>query len=98
MNIAFAEHYVRQSGFPLKWENTTNGAVIGRPEAMFSDGTPALKAPRALFYGGWYNYKNYLDVWGGLAGAVGLDLNNGPEVRDRRVRPRAASASAVIVV
>src|SRR5262249_43552061 len=31
MNIAFTEHHVLQSGFPLKWENTTNSIEIGLP-------------------------------------------------------------------
>ena len=89
-NIAFAEHYVRESGFPLKWENTTNGLVIGSSGAMFSDGTSALLAPRALFYGGWYNYGHYNDVWEWLPGSVACDLNSGStfgwKLAARRVR------------
>jgi len=76
MNIAFSERFVTRSGFPLKWENTTNGLVIGSPGAVFSDGTSATEAPRALFYGGWYNFRNYFDVWRWLPGSVACDLNS----------------------
>lgn len=96
MNIAFSEHYVRQSGFPLKWENTTNGLVIGRPGAMFSDGSSGLKAPRALFYAGWYNYGNYNDVWEWLPGSVACDLNSGPTFGTEAIRHGASAASYVI--
>ena len=78
-NIAYAEHYVTQSGFPLKWDNQNLGSYtdrIGDPGAMFSDGTAALLAPRALFYAGWYNYGHYNDVWSWLPGSVACDLNS----------------------
>jgi len=96
MNIAFAEHYVRQSGFPLKWENTTNALVIGRPGAQFSDGSSALTAPRALFYVGWYNYGNYNDVWDWLPGSVACDLNSGPTFGTQALNHGASGASYVI--
>jgi uncharacterized protein (TIGR03790 family) len=77
-NMAFAEHYINAAGFPLKWENTTAGTsqVIGNLDAMYSDGTSARSAPRALFYGGWYNFSNYNDVWEWLPGSVACDLNS----------------------
>jgi uncharacterized protein (TIGR03790 family) len=96
MNIAFAEHYVRQSGFPLKWENTTNGLVIGQAGAKFSDGTPALTAPRALFYGGWYNYGRYNDIWDWLPGSVVCDLNSASTFGTEALRHGASAASYVI--
>jgi hypothetical protein len=96
MNIAFAEHYVLQSGFPLKWENTTNGLEIGEPGAMFSDGTSALTAPRALFYVGWYNYGRYNDVWEWLPGSVACDLNSGPKFGTEALSHGASAASYVI--
>lgn len=96
MNIALAEHYVRQSGFPLKWENTTNGLVIGQPGGKFSDGTDALTAPRALFYAGWYNYGRYNDVWEWLPGSVACDLNSGPTFASGALHHGASAASYVI--
>jgi uncharacterized protein (TIGR03790 family) len=96
MNIAFATQYLKQSGFPLKWENTTNGLVIGRAGAMFSDGTPALNAPRALFYGGWYNYQNYNNVWEWLPGSVACDLNSGSVFGMEALRHGASAASYVL--
>ena len=96
MNVAFAEHYVLLSGFPLKWENTTNGLVIGQQGATFSDGTTALTAPRALFYVGWYNYQRYNDVWEWLPGSVACDLNSGPTFGTEALRHGASAASYVI--
>jgi uncharacterized protein (TIGR03790 family) len=96
MNIAFAEHHVRESGFPLKWENTTNGLVIGQPGAKFSDGSSALAAPRALFYGGWYNYGRYNDVFEWLPGSVACDLNSGPTFGRGALQHGASAVSYVI--
>jgi uncharacterized protein (TIGR03790 family) len=96
MNIAFAEHHVRESSFPLKWENTTNGLVIGQPGAKFSDGSSALAAPRALFYGGWYNYGRYSDVFEWLPGSVACDLNSGPTFGRGALQHGASAVSYVI--
>jgi uncharacterized protein (TIGR03790 family) len=74
VNMAYAEHYVGSSGFPLKWETT--GANIGAMGAMFTDGTTATSAPNAFLYGGWYNYNNYNDAWGWLPGSVACDLDS----------------------
>jgi len=73
-NVAYGEHWFLGTGFPLKWETT--GAEIGQESAVFTDSTSAQTAPDALFYGGWYNYGQYFDVWGWLPGAVACDLNS----------------------
>ena len=54
--IAYTEHYITAAGFPLKWQNSTNVTLIGNANASYSDNpsTPALTAPDALFFGGWY--------------------------------------------
>lgn len=74
LNIAYAHQYVLSKGYPLKWENTTQ--IIGRPSAVFQDGTSAQYAPRAFLYGGWYAYNNYIPNWEWLPGSVGTDLNS----------------------
>lgn len=75
-NIAYGEHFALGSGFTLKWENTTSSLEIGEGGAEFSDGTSAETCPRALFYGGWYNFGVHHDVWEWLPGAVVCDLNS----------------------
>jgi uncharacterized protein (TIGR03790 family) len=75
-NMAFAERFVTTSGFPLKWENTVWDQEIGEAGTQFHDGTSAATAPRALFYGGWYNFNRYLDVYEWLPGSVACDLNS----------------------
>ena len=74
--MAYGEHFVTASGLPLKWENTTTKLQIGQAGATYSDGSSALTAPRALMYGGWYNYGTYNDVWSWLPGSVVCDLNS----------------------
>jgi hypothetical protein len=74
--IAYVEHFVTAAGLPLKWENTVDLRSIGDPGATYSDGTPATAAPRALFYGGWYNFDQYNDVWEWLPGSVLCDLDS----------------------
>ena len=49
---------------------------IGEQGARWKDGSPALSAPRALLYGGWYNYNQYHDVWEWLPGSIACDLNS----------------------
>jgi hypothetical protein len=75
-NMAYAEHYIAASGLTLYWENTTGSYEIGEAQAEYSDLTSATSAPRALLYGGWYNYGRYLDVWEWLPGSVACDLNS----------------------
>jgi hypothetical protein len=96
MNIAYAEHYITAAGFPLKWENTTSNARIGDSGASFSDGSSALAAPRALFYGGWYNFINYNDVYEWLPGSVAIDLNSAPTFGMQALKHGATAVSYVI--
>ncbi len=96
MNIAYAEHYVLASGFPLKWENTTTGLSIGDPGATFSDGTNASTAPRALFYGGWYNFDKYNNVFEWLPGSVASDQNGGPYFGVQALDHGASAASYAV--
>ena len=96
LSIAYAEHWVAAAGFPLKWENTTNLARIGDAGAMFSDGTSALAAPRALFYGGWYNFIRYNDVYEWLPGSVACDLNSAPYFGQTALQKGASAALYVV--
>jgi hypothetical protein len=96
LNIAYTEHYALSYGFPLKWENTTSGVSIGDPGAFFSDGAIATNAPRALFYGGWYNYGRYNDVWDWLPGSVACDLNSGNTFGTGAISHGATAACYVI--
>ncbi|MBA3707788.1 MAG: TIGR03790 family protein, partial [Planctomycetes bacterium] len=73
-NIGYGEHYVAASGFPLKW--TCGDGTIGAAGLTFQDGSDATSAPRALMYGGWYNYNNYKNVFEWLPGSVACDLNS----------------------
>jgi len=72
--VAFGQRFIQAAGLPLKWEPT--GAEIGEAGAQYHDNTPALTAPNALFYAGWYNYNRYLDVWDWLPGSIACDLNS----------------------
>ena len=96
MNVAYAEHYVLASGFPLKWESTTTNLSIGDPGATFSDGTSALTAPRALFYGGWYNFNKYNNVYQWLPGSVAADLNSAPYFAMQALDHGASAASYAV--
>lgn len=74
--MAMGKFFVQASGYPLKWENGANDLEIGEPGALFHDATPAQLAPQAMFYGGWYNYGRYLDVWTWMPGSCAIDLNS----------------------
>jgi uncharacterized protein (TIGR03790 family) len=76
MNMAYAEHYVQGTGYTLKWENSPWSANIGQAGALYSDGTSGLTAPKAMLYGGWYNFGAYNDVWSWLPGSIACDLNS----------------------
>jgi hypothetical protein len=76
LNIAYIAKHLTTAGFALKWEATPGYNVIGSAAAMFTDGTPATSGPRAIFYGGWYNFFKYTNVWGWLPGSVASDLNS----------------------
>ena len=67
-NMAYAEHYV--TNLPLCWENLGTDKEIGESGAAYTVAT------NALFYGGWYNYGRYLDVFDWLPGSAGCDLNS----------------------
>ncbi len=96
MNIAYAEHYFLPSGFPLKWLDTASALEIGNPSATYSDGTSASTAPQALFYGGWYNYNNYNNVYQWLPGSVATDLNSGSYFGIQALDHGASAASYVV--
>ena len=72
--IAYGTRMVEGASLILKWEPT--GKEIGEAGAVFHDSTPALTAPQALFYAGWYNYRAYHDVWEWIPGSVACDLNS----------------------
>ncbi|MBA3710351.1 MAG: TIGR03790 family protein, partial [Planctomycetes bacterium] len=74
VNIAYGEHYVSGTGLALKWEQS--GGTIGDAGLTYADGSAASSAPRALMYGGWYNYGNYKNVFDWLPGSVACDLNS----------------------
>ncbi|MBA3708675.1 MAG: TIGR03790 family protein [Planctomycetes bacterium] len=74
VNIAYGEHYVPGTGLVLKWEQS--GGTIGDAGLTYADGSSAVSAPRALMYGGWYNYGNYKNVFDWLPGSVACDLNS----------------------
>ena len=96
MSIAFTERFFTQAGLPLRWENTINGARIGEANARFSDGTSATNAPRALFYGGWYNFMNYNDVYEWLPGSVACDLNSASTFGTQALKKGATAAAYVV--
>jgi hypothetical protein len=85
-NMAWTEHYVNNSPFPLKWEDT--GAVIGDASAKWKDGSPATSAPNAMFFGGWYGWSSNSTAFQWLPGSaadnlisesfVGLEGNGSP--------------------
>lgn len=75
-DLAWGTQWMFASGFPVRWENTSNSREIGETGALFHDGTSAETAPDALFYYGWYNYNLYRDVWTWLPGSVASDLNS----------------------
>ena len=74
--MAFGKFFVAASGYELKWENTALDAEIGEAGALFHDSTPAQTAPDALWYGGWYNYAKYHDVWTWLPGSCACDVDS----------------------
>ena len=96
MNIAYAEHYILPSGLSLKWLDTSSTLEIGDLGATFTDGTSAATAPQALFYGGWYNYYKYNDVYQWLPGSFATDLNSGPYFGMQALDHGASAASYVV--
>jgi len=98
VNIAYGEHFAAASGLPWKWENTGTDISIGQAGAMWSDGSPGadVAAPRALFYGGWYNFDRYYDVWDWLPGSVACDLNSATYFAHQALDRGASAVSYVI--
>lgn len=83
-NLAYSSTFV-PSNLTHKWEYT--GYTIGEPGAMFFDGTDASGiANNTLFYGGWYNYNNFLHkTWHYfLPGSVVSDVNSDSLAFDMR--------------
>ncbi len=83
-DMGMASQFILNAGFELKWENTLlddatdgKGFEIGDSGALYHDGSSALTAPNALFYGGWYNLSKYNRfAWTWMPGAVVCDLNS----------------------
>ncbi len=73
-DMAYGRDWMPQAGFPLRWE--PYGTEIGESGALWSDGTPADSAPDAMVYEGWYNYRQYFDVWTWKVGSMACDLNS----------------------
>ncbi|MFQ6104972.1 MAG: TIGR03790 family protein [Candidatus Glassbacteria bacterium] len=81
-SMAFGKFFVEDGGWELRWEY--NETEIGESGAVFHDGSDAESAPSAMWYEGWYNYGQYLDVWEWLVGAVACDLNSNSGAGIRR--------------
>jgi len=71
-NVAYTGHHLTQAGVAVKWQN---GATdIGAYRSVFTDGTSALTAHRAMLYAGWY--KLSYNLWDWLPGSYANDLNS----------------------
>lgn len=86
--IAYGEHFITAAGFPLRWEQ--NGASIGDASSTITNAT------RALWYGGWYNFIKYNDVWDWLPGSVACDLNSAPTFGKQALAHGASNAAYVV--
>jgi len=86
--IAFGEHIISAAGYPLRWEQTS--ASIGDAGSTISN------AARALWYGGWYNFIKYNDVWDWLPGSVACDLNSAPMFGKQALAHGASNAAYVV--
>ena len=86
--IAYTEHFIAQAGFPLKWEQSISS--IGDAGATITNAT------RALWYGGWYNFDKYNDVWDWLPGSVACDLNSAPVFGQQAIAHGASNTLYVI--
>jgi len=74
MRMAYGKLWPEAMKIPTFWE--PSGKEIGETGAKFTNNMPALLAPDALLYFGWYNYNQYHDVWTWLTGSVACDLNS----------------------
>ncbi len=72
--MSYGKTFPMQKGIPTFWEYS--GFEIGETGAKWSTGGPALSAPDALLYFGWYNYSQFLDVWSWVPGALACDLDS----------------------
>jgi uncharacterized protein (TIGR03790 family) len=87
MRMAYGSLWPRTIGLQTWWE--PSGKEIGEANAKFTNGKPALSAPDALLYFGWYNYNQYLDVWTWDVGSIASDLDsNSIQYFDNRNAPR----------
>lgn len=91
-DMAYGRQWVEQAGFDLMWE--PYGTEIGESGAQFENGSPALSAPDALWYQGWYNYVQYFDVWEWKVGSAACDLNSNSIANFREVSPGSFLGSA----
>ncbi len=91
--MAFGKFFPPTVGFTTYWE--ASGKEIGEQGARWRDGSPALAAPRALLYGGWYNYNQYHDVWDWLPGSIACDLNSNSIKNFHRANPGTFLGSAL---
>ncbi|MFH0921571.1 MAG: TIGR03790 family protein [Fibrobacterota bacterium] len=75
MDMIQGVRHITEAGFKCRWEHT--GSVIGQTSALYHDGSSALTAPNAIFYGGWYNFMQYYtNTWTWMPGAFACDLNS----------------------
>ncbi len=74
MRMAYGSLWPKLVGLPTWWEPSSK--EIGETGAKFTNGKPALSAPDALLYFGWYNFNQYFDVWTWNLGSVACDLNS----------------------
>ncbi len=91
--MAFGKFFPPLVGLPVYWE--AGGKEIGEQGARWRNGSPALTAPRALLYGGWYNYNQYHDVWEWLPGSIACDLNSNSIRGFERAAPGTFLGSAL---
>lgn len=91
--LAYGRGWLQASGLKVHWE--PNLTEIGEPGATWTDGTPALSAPNAMIYEGWYNNDNYIDVWDWMVGSFGTDLNSNSIARLRNDVPGTFVAGAL---
>lgn len=84
-DMAYGRDWMEQAGFQLQWEPF--GTEIGEANAKWEDGTPALTAPNAMMYEGWYNFNTYHDVFTWMVGSMACDLNSNSVSRLRQADP-----------
>ncbi|GEM_PF-1171276 len=93
--MAFGKFLPPKVGLPVKWEYSNyeigEKNSTGKVLAYWSDKTPAASAPDAFLYGGWYNFRQYLDVWTWLPGSIACDLNSN-SIRDFHNPKRSSPA------